>query len=230
MRRRRRRVPRSAWLSWAAVLCGVVAGVLVLASGRSPAATTGVLVARERIPAGTLVDAGLIETSLATVPVPSDLALGGLVADATRAEGRRTTGTLMPGEPLTVAVLGGGDGSVTPLAPGERAVPVPASAAGGGAAGLAPGMRVDVVASTGEGAVGRTYVVVADAEILSVDPAAGTPAGLDAANGPSVVLRASARDALSITSALNFAREVRLLVRPGEERGTTPPAQVEVTP
>ena len=90
---------------------------------------------------------------------------------------------------------------------------LPRHAAAG--AGLAPGARVDVVASTGEGASGRSRVVVADAEVLAVDtgdePALGEP---------SVVLRVRATEALRLTAATNFARDVRLLVRPALEVGS----------
>jgi Flp pilus assembly protein CpaB len=103
---------------------------------------------------------------------------------------------------------------------------VPLSAAGGAAAGLAPGSRVDVVASTGEGAAGRSAVVVADAEVLAVSAEAAT-AGVEMPTG-SALLRVSSRAALRLTSALNFARDVRLLVRPAGERpgaaaGSPPP-------
>jgi Flp pilus assembly protein CpaB len=102
-----------------------------------------------------------------------------------------------------------------PLAAGERAVAVPVSAAGG-AAGLLPGARVDVVASTGEGPAGRTAVVVADAEVLAVaDPASSADVGA----AGEALLRVSSAQALRVTAALNFAREVRLLLRPGDEIG-----------
>ena len=96
---------------------------------------------------------------------------------------------------------------------------VPLSAAAG-AAGLAPGARVDVVASTGEGPSGRTRVVVADAEVLATTEAA--PEGALGGAGEAL-LRVTAAQALAVTAALNFAREVRLLARPRDEAGTEPP-------
>jgi|GEM_PF-600130 len=221
-------VLRPRWLLVGALACAVAAGALAFAPGGAPPPVAHVLVAREAIPAGTLLDADDVAGRLVTVPVPDGLPLTGLVADPAAAGGRRTVGPLAPGEPLTEAVLGGGPGAVAPLAPGERAVPVPALAAGGAASALAPGVRVDVVASTGEGFAGRTEVVVGDAEVLAVDPGLGS--AVDAAQAPSVLLRATPADALRITSALNFARDVRLLVRPPEEQGGAPPAPVRVAP
>jgi hypothetical protein len=61
---------------------------------------------------------------------------------------------------------------------------------------------------------GRSRVVVADAEVLALDLAD------DPSAEPSVMLRVSADDALRLTAATNFARDVRLLVRPGLEPGT----------
>ena len=79
---------------------------------------------------------------------------------------------------------------------------------------LVPGARVDVVASTGEGLAGRTEVVVADAEVLATSDGASTG---DPMAGGEALLRVTAPQALRITEALNFAREVRLLARPPDE-------------
>ena len=77
-----------------------------------------------------------------------------------------------------------------------------------------------MVASTGEGPSGRTRVVVADAEVLATTEAA--PDG-DLGGAGEALLRVTAAQALSVTAALNFAREVRLLARPRDEVGTDPP-------
>ena len=181
-----------------------------------------VVVADRPIPAGTLIDDRVAQEWLRSVAVPSDLDLNGLLASAQTAVGRRTVAHLSAGEPVTAAVLGGADGTgPSPLQPGQRAVAAPLSAAGGAASALAPGMRVDVVASTGEGLTGRTRVVVADAEVLAVSlpEGGGTEAG-------EVLLRVGSRQALTVTAALNFAREVRLLVRPADEDSSGTPAAV----
>lgn len=209
---RRRR--GAGWMVAAAVLA---TAALVVASTRGDdRASASVLVATSPIAPGTLIDRELLEERIDVVDVPSDLPLAGLVVSADAALGRRTAAGITVGEPLTLASLGGGPGSgPRPLAPGERATPVPLATHAAAGAGLAPGARVDVVASTGEGAAGRSRVVVADAEVLAVEP------GRDPAVGePSVVLRVRAAEALRLTAATNFARDVRLLVRPALEIGS----------
>jgi len=183
---------------------GLLAAVISLGAG-SDAAPGRVVVARQPL------------AVLVTVPVPATLGLGGLLADPGEAVGRRLAAPVAAGEALTQAALGGAAGTgPAPLSVGERAVGVPLSAAGGAASGLRPGARVDVVASTGEGPAGRTALVVADAEVLAVSPP--LPADGLSASGDAI-LRATSRQALRITAALNFAREVRLLVRPPQEIG-----------
>jgi Flp pilus assembly protein CpaB len=199
---------------WAALAgaAGLLAAVLTLRAATQPANGGWVVVAGTDLPAATVIDAGLARDALALAPVPAGLALPGLLRDPAEAVGRRTSAVVSTGEPLTQASLGGTPGlGPAPLAAGERAVSVPLSAAG---VALGPGSRVDVVASTGEGLAGRTEVVVADAEVLAT--AGGATAGDPMAMGEAL-LRVTAAQALRITEALNFAREVRLLARPLDE-------------
>lgn len=198
------------WMALAGA-AGLLAVALTLRGAQAPA-PAWVLVAREPLPAGTAIDAEVAADALELVAVPGDLPLAGLLGSADEALGRRTVAHLAPGEPVTAAVVGGAPGTgPAPLEPGERAVAAPLSTAAGAAAALAPGVRVDVVASTGEGLTGRTRIVVADAEVLAVVPPG--PAG----DGGEALLRVSAAQALAVTAALNFAREVRLLLRPPAE-------------
>jgi Flp pilus assembly protein CpaB len=220
MRLRARRGGRSPALL-AVGVAGLAGALALLVARDGVPAGPGVLVAARDLPAGVLFDEETLGGAVTAVPVPGAGSLRGVVTSPSQALGRRLAGALAAGEPLTSAALGGPDGVPLPLAPGERAVPVPASAAGGASAALAPGVRVDVVASTGEGFAGRAEVVVAGAEVLAVDR---TDTGVDGGAGtvPSVLLRATAGQALRITSALNFARDVRLLVRPEGEAAPAP--------
>ncbi|MFN8122543.1 MAG: RcpC/CpaB family pilus assembly protein [Thermoleophilia bacterium] len=185
------------------------------------------LVARAEVPAGTVLDEPTIAGAFTVTRLSGGAPLGGLPADPAQLVGHRTAAALSPGEPLTLAALGGGRPAVAPLAPGERAVAVPAQAAGAAATALEPGMRVDVVASSGEGPAGRTRVIVTGAEVLAVDPGGDGGFGQAPAAG-AVLLRAGARDALLITAALNFSREVRLLARPDDEVAGAPVPEVAV--
>jgi pilus assembly protein CpaB len=106
---------------------------------------------------------------------------------------------------------------------GDRAVTVEVS----GAAGLVVGARVDVLVSTESGASGgRTLMALAGVELLRLQagpgggaPAEGTGAG-GAGAGPTALatLRVTLRQAVYLTAADNFAREVRLLARPPGDR------------
>ena len=99
--------------------------------------------------------------------------------------------------------------------------------AGGPALAVAePGARVDVVVSTEpRESPGRTFVALENAELLALRPL-GDRGGLDAqaaegARGAATAvatLRVSSRQAVYLTAAQNFAREVRLLARARGDR------------
>jgi pilus assembly protein CpaB len=103
---------------------------------------------------------------------------------------------------------------------GERTVTV--GVAGGGALeGLSSGARVDVLVSTEAGAAGgRTVMALAGAELVRIGETPGAaypdPDAGAAAAGPTALatLRVSLRQAIYLTAADNFAREIRLLYRP----------------
>ncbi len=99
---------------------------------------------------------------------------------------------------------------------------------GGTTAELGAGSRVDVVVSTEAGAGGgRTFVALADVELLALraDPAGGyAEADAEGAAAPSALatLRVTLRQAVYLTAADNFGREIRLLARPpGDRTGGT---------
>jgi pilus assembly protein CpaB len=98
---------------------------------------------------------------------------------------------------------------------------------GGMLEALAPGTRVDVVVSTepGEGGgAGRTHVALVDVQLLALrgDPAGGAygAAGDEASPVPGALatLRVTLRQAVYLTAADNFGREIRLLARPPGDR------------
>ena len=118
---------------------------------------------------------------------------------------------------------GAADGAPRPLKPGERTLEV--GVTGGAAlAAAGAGSRVDVLVSTQrhEGA-GRSFVALEDVELLELRAAGGTelgPAGPEEAPPDTALatLRVSVRQAVYLTAVENFAREVRLLVRPPADR------------
>lgn len=222
MVRRRRRLGGASrgravlWLAAAGVLAAAAAALAGRAAAERPS-RDAVLVVRAAIPAGTALDDSRGRALLALAPVPEGLALPGLLRDVGQIAGRRTAVPLAPGEPVTEAALGGAPGTgPAPLAPGERAISVPTALAGVAAGALRPGVHVDVVASAARGPSGRSAVVVADAEVLATG--GGDPAGPDG-DAASALLRVSPAAALRLTEALNFAQEVRIVIRPLGEAG-----------
>ncbi len=163
---------------------------------------------------------------LALRPVPARFVPPGALRSVAEASGLRPAVAVAAGSYLTDGQLEGasahGGGG---LAPGERAVEV--AVAGGEALSEsgAAGGRVDVLVSTEGGAGrGRSFLALEDVELLSLRPAgaeAGSAGGESPRRAPSAVatLRVTLRQAVYLTAAENFAREVRLLPRPPGDRG-----------
>jgi pilus assembly protein CpaB len=143
----------------------------------------------------------------------------------------RTVVAVPSGTVLTASLLGervGRSGGLT-LRPGERALEL--TAAGGEAlAAAAPGSHVDVLVSRESGDGGSTFMALEDVELLGLRTGAGSidpDASADAPSGDSIAtLRVSARQAVYLTAAQNFGREVRLLPRPPGDRRHSGPIEV----
>jgi pilus assembly protein CpaB len=225
-RRGRRR--RAALLLALALACGGLAASQVHERVQSVEARVGspvpVAVARRDLPAGARIRPA--DVSIRAVPArfaPPD-ALGG----PGQVAGLRTAVPVAAGAYLTQGALGAARGgprsSAGPLRPGERAVEV--AVAGGDAlsASVHPGSRVDVlVSSEPRAGGGRTELALEDVELLGLR-AGGPGGGGQGSEGASqtatavAVLRVATRQAVYLTAAQNFAREVRLLPRPPGDR------------
>ncbi len=224
MKARRR---RGLLLLSVAMASGGLAASQVQERERSVAAQVGpavpVLVAARDLRAGVRVSA----RAVAVRRVPARFVPPGALPAAAGVAGARPAVTVPAGSYLTTGVFesrnsehrgGGGVGR------GWRAVTVEAS----GAAGLAAGARVDVLVSTESGAGGgRTLVALAGAELLRLSAGAGTApppegsiAGGSSTGAPTALatLRVTLRQAVYLTAADNFAREIRLLARPPGDR------------
>jgi pilus assembly protein CpaB len=180
-----------------------------------------VLVAARDLPAGAQVARG----ALAVRRVPARFVPPDALASADGVVGARVAVPVSAGGYLSAGLFGGGEegGASSGVGRGERAVTV--EVAGGGAvAGLAPGDRVDVLVSTESGAgAGRTVMALAGAELLRVAASAEASFGGEAAAAPEgptalAALRVTVRQAIYLTAADNFAREIRLLARPRGDR------------
>jgi pilus assembly protein CpaB len=238
-RRRRRAVV----LLGLALACGGLAASQVRTRASEVEAEVGplvpVVVARVPVAAGGRL--GAAQLALRQVPerfVPRDAltqpseAVGQRVAGALAAGGYVTEGALTAAAPASRGAGGAGGGAIRG---GERSVEV--GVAGGEAlAGAPPGTRVDVLVTTeprgGAAAGGRTYLALQDVELLSARPAAGAGgagAGEGAAAHATTVatLRVTLRQAVFLTAAQSFARELRLLARAPGDRRTARPLEVD---
>jgi len=223
---------RAVFLLALALACGGLAASEVGGRVAEVESRTGrpvpVVVAARDVRPGARLGAG----DLAVRDVPARFAPVGAVRTATEAVGARMEGGLRRGAYVTPAALGAGGRSprATVLRKGERAVQVavaggdPLSQAGG------PGARVDVVVSTEprDGA-GRTFLALEDVELLALggsaaavrpaDDGPGEGTGAAASASTTATLRVTQRQAVYLTAAQNFAREVRLLPRPPGDGG-----------
>jgi pilus assembly protein CpaB len=219
-----------------ALASGGLAASQVRERERSVAAQVGpavpVLVAARELPEGARVSA----QALAVRRVPARFAPPDSLASAAGVVGLRPTAPIAAGGYVTAGLFersNDGPRGVGGVARGERAVTVAVS----GAAGLAVGSRVDVLVSTESGVGGgRTLMALAGAELLGLGPGLGGEDGYGdpgtegedaggAAAGGSLggasalaTLRVSLRQAVYLTAADNFAREIRLLARPPGDR------------
>lgn len=192
-----------------------------------------VVVARQDLVAGKEIDPKSLDSLLRVSEVPEKFAPPDGFTDPGEAAGLVPAVPLARGSFLTAAHFaasrdapGAGGG---PLRPGERIVEL-AVAGGGALSSLGPGSRVDVLVSTEpRTGSGSTFVALEGIELLGLSavPGGGSyepPAGAEAAAGAATALatlRITPRQAVYLTAAQNFAREVRLLPRPSGDRGRT---------
>jgi pilus assembly protein CpaB len=217
-----------------ALACGGLAASRVESRQRQVEAAVGqlvpALVTRADVEAGARLKAG----QLAVRQVPSRFVPRDALATPGEVAGQRLATALPAGSYVTASALDARRGreSATPGAPirrGERSTEV-AVAGGEGLAGAPAGTRVDVLVTTESrsGAGGRTYLALQDVELLGIRPA---DAGGDAGSRATTVatLRVTLREAVFLTAAQSFAREIRLLVRARTDRGAVRPVSVSAS-
>jgi pilus assembly protein CpaB len=202
-----------------ALASGGLAASQVHERERSMAAQVGpavpVLVAGRDLRAGVRVPA----RALVVRRVPARFVPRDALASAAGVTGARLAVPVAAGGYLTAGLFEGSNSERSGgVGQGWRAVVVEVS----GAAGLEPGTRGGLLVSTESAAGGgRTLVALAGPELLRLEAAASAGAP-DAAppdgtgGGPTALatLRVTLRQAVYLTAADNFAREIRLLARP----------------
>ena len=202
-------------LALAAVLGGLAAADV---AGREAALRTAlgppvpVVVARTDIPAG----AALTPGRLAVRRVPRRYAPAVAFAGARELAGARAAVAIARGTDMTAALVDAGARSAVAVRPGERVVELVAH---GSPALIAAGGRVDVLVTRERGdGRGETRLALEDAEVLDARPVAASDDG-PPGRRVAVALRVSVREAVYLTAAQSFARELRVLSRaPGDRR------------
>ena len=174
-----------------------------------------VLVAARDLRAGTRVT----RDAVGRTRVPARFVPPDALRSAEGVLGARTSAPVTRGGYLTAAVFAGTyarrqEGA---FRRGERVVTVEV-AADAALAEVAPGTAMDVFVSTETGAAGgRTTMALAGAELLRVEPTARSD-DPSAGRIARATLRVTLRQAIYLTAADNFAREIRLLPRPPGDR------------
>lgn len=163
--------------------------------------------------------------ALALRRVPARFVPPDALASGAGVAGARAGAAIVAGAYVTPSLLARstrGQSSEERVRRGQRAVTVEVPYAGANAR-LAPGTLVDVLVSTEPGANGgRTTVAIAGAELIGLEPAGATYTETDPGSGATkaaalATLRVTLRQAVYLTEADNFAREIRLLARPADE-------------
>ncbi len=220
-RRRRGLVLLVVALACGALAASEVSSRIAEVEGRVGVPVAVVVAARDLEP-----DTELERADLRVARVPQRFAAPDAPVSPEQAIGLHTAGPVAAGSPITAGVVGGatGSGGSGALRGGERAVEI---AVAGGAAlveAAGPGTRVDVLVSTDPGdRPGSSFVALEDVELLALVPG-GSSASLaaDPASSPPAsalaTLRATLRQAVYLTAAQSYAREVRLLPRPPGDR------------
>jgi pilus assembly protein CpaB len=166
-----------------------------------------IVVARHALAAGHLLALGDLGVRL----VPARYAPAGSEGFASALAGHRLAVPVAAGGAVTDALLARRAPAPTDaVRRGQRAVDI---VAGGSPQAVVAGARVDVVVTTErrDGAAGAARLALEDVEVLAARAAAAE----EAKAGPRVVatLRVSAAQAVYLTAAESFARDVRLLAR-----------------
>ena len=201
---------RAVLLTGLALILGALAAADVggreAALKRSLEPLVDVVIARGEIKAGARIASG----QLTVRRVPSRFAPAVAIDDPASITGAHASVTITAGSDITRAQLRT-EGSGLDLQAGERVVDVLAA---GSSRAVVPGARVDVLVTRERGG---TRLALENAEVLSsrgVSAEDGSPTKVTAA------LRVTVKQAVYLTAAQSFAREIRLLPRgAGDTRG-----------
>lgn len=213
---------RAALLLALAGLCAALAASLVSSYARQVSAEVGpkveVVIARRDIPSGVTLTYENARAFVTTREVAQRYAPRRAFTAPEQVLGYVTLVRVPVGTYLAPGLLGSDRRVPSPeMKRGERAVDVAVGGASGLGSALGPGSRVDVLVTTeGKSGGGRSFLALEDVEVLAAAPAGDASAASPDDSGGAetvVTLRVSLRQAVFLTAAQNFAREVRVLTR-----------------
>jgi pilus assembly protein CpaB len=226
---------RVAVVAGVALLFGGAAASMVAAREARVRAQVGplvpVVVAARDIRADRMITPSTVASLLSERRVPARFAPPQVLRRPSEAVGFRAGVDIAAGDYITAGSLASADeGRADQLAGSStgRALEVAVSGAATVLEQLGPGSRVDVLVTSERGSAGRTYLAMQDIELLSARAGSdGSSSGSGERPADAIAtLRVSLHDALVLTAAQNFAREIRLLPRPEGEPPVSDPVAV----
>lgn len=216
-----------------AAVCAGLASSIVSGHARDVRAQVGpltpVLVVRAPVPRGKLFTQANVHRYLAARRVPVRFVPPRSLRFASDVVGLRSLTAVPAGSYLSEGQLGGpstgGSSSGAGRPRSGRIVEVAVAGAAAFQTELRPGVRVDVLITSERGpGAPRTYLALQRVELADIRSAAGGPSAGEGQQSLAS-LRVTLRQAVLLTAAQNFARELRLVPRaPGEDRLLSPTA------
>ena len=212
-----------------ALVCGGLAASDVERRARRADERVGplvpVAVARADVKAGTRLTPAVAASAFTVRQAPARFVPPDSLPSPTEAAGGTLAVPVAAGSYLTGAMLArrrtGDPGAASS---GERLVELNVMA-GPDVLAAGPDARVDVLLTTGgDGGHGRSYLALEDVELAAVRAGGGEGTGHGASDGAAARanavagLRVGVRQAVFLTAAESFARELRLLLRPPSEQ------------
>jgi Flp pilus assembly protein CpaB len=218
-----------------AAVCAGLAASIVNGYARDVRAQVGpltpVIVARTKIPRGRLLTDTNVSRYLAARRVPVQFVPPRSLRFARDVIGLSSRVQIPAGSYLSESLLAdpsvrGGRLPQDGLG-GMRVVEVAVAGAAAMESALRPGARVDVLITSERGPdAPRTYLALQRIELAGFRPGGPGDGAAGEAQRSMASLRVTLRQAVLLTAAANFARELRLVPRPAGEDHSLPPAAV----
>jgi pilus assembly protein CpaB len=229
---------RTVALLGVSLVCAGIAASLVNGYAHDVRAQVGplvpVVVARSPIARGEELRARNVPSLLAIRRVPARFAVPDALHRVSEAVGARALAPVPRGGYVGLAQLGPPAGeTLDEVAAAGRVIEVPVAGATSIEPVARPGSLVDVLVTSDRGAgPPRTYIALQRVELVGLrlgDPDAAFGGGQGRNADGVATLRVGLRQAVMLTAAENFARELRLLPRGRGDRGRIGPVSVAAT-